>query len=314
MHVPIDRGELDNLPLFMTATKVESATMCHMRNTLRLFTSLGAFVLFSASLAPAQGTNGALDLTAHITPTGARPEPVRQFVFYVLTRSYADIIKEVEGQDVLPTLEQFIDRLTCSPELKTWLKAHAVIDLTSPDLDQVLTPDDIMKIPEFFAAYQRANSGGVTVGLPKPKYRELDKESNPDKYKKQKEEFLAATKKFIETHRSTVQGMELELSGVNPKLDWDRLQLDHKRRVTQLAPDTAQIKYLAGKMETDLDGHALIAGLPPGNYWVSTLGMDASSGDRHLQWDVPVTVQAGQATHVDLTNLNAWDSRRSTAP
>jgi hypothetical protein len=108
--------------------------------------------------------------------------------------------------------------------------------------------------------------------------------------------------------------MELELSGVNPKLDWDRLQLDHKRRVTQLAPDTAQIKYLAGKMETDLDGHALIAGLPPGNYWVSTLGMDASSGDRHLQWDVPVTVQAGQATHVDLTNLNAWDSRRSTAP
>jgi hypothetical protein len=91
--------------------------------------------------------------------------------------------------------------------------------------------------------------------------------------------------------------------------------LDHKRRVAQLAPDTAQVKYLAGKTETDLDGRALVSGLAPGNYWVSSLGMDAASGDRRLLWDVPVTVQAGQTTHLDLSNLNATDTRnRSGAP
>jgi len=308
-----NRGGLDNPHLFVNAAKVESATMTHMRHLLRSFVALGAFALLAASLT-AQGRTGAIDIAARITPTGAaRPEPVRQFAFFVLTKSYADIIKEVEGQDVLPTLEQFIDKLTCSLELKTWLKAHHVVDLTSPDLDQLLTADDIMKVPEFFAAYERSNSGGVTLGLPKPKYREADKTANPEKYQKQKEEFLAETKKFMETHPSTVQGIELELSGVNPKLAWDQLQVAHQRKVVQLTPDTAQVKYLAGKAETDLDGHALIPGLPAGNYWVSTLGMDAASGDRHLIWDVPVTVLAGQTTHVELSNLNATDVRRAVA-
>jgi hypothetical protein len=284
-----------------------------MRYSLRFCLAVCTSGILAASLA-AQGATGAVDIAARITPTGARPEPVRQFVFYILTRSYAEIIKEVEGQDALPTREQFIDNQTCSPELKTWLKAHQVIDLTSPDLDKVLTTDDIMKVPEFLAAYQRSNAGGVTSGLPKPKYRESDKESNPAKYQKEKEDFLAATRKFIETHPSTVQGMELELTGVNPKLAWDGLHADHNRRAAQLAPDTAQVKYLAGKTETDLDGRALITGLPAGNYWVSSLGMDAASGDRRLFWDVPITVRPGQTTHLELSNLNATDVRKSITP
>ncbi|MGB7846824.1 MAG: hypothetical protein WBL63_14505 [Candidatus Acidiferrum sp.] len=284
-----------------------------MRYSPRLPLALCAFGFLAASLA-AQGGSGAVDIAARITPTAARPEPVRQFALYVLTKSYADIIKEVESQDALPALEKFIDSQACSPELKTWLKAHQVIDLTSPDLDQVLTTDDIMNVPEFLAAYQRSNAGGVTTGLPKPKYRESDKEPNPERYKKQREEFLSATRKFIETHPGTVQGLELQLTGVNPKPAWDGLHADHKRRVAQLAPDTAQVKYLAGKAETDLDGRALITGLPAGNYWVSSLGMDAASGDRRLLWDVPVSVRAGQTTHLELSNLNATDARRTTAP
>ncbi|MGB7439386.1 MAG: hypothetical protein WBR26_16025 [Candidatus Acidiferrum sp.] len=283
-----------------------------MRHSPRILLVLVA-VSFLPALLPAQGTTGAIDLSARVTATGAQPEPVRQFPFYVLTRSYADVVKEVEGQDVLPTRDEFIDKLTCSPELKAWLKAHDIVDLTSPDLDKLLTVNDIMKIPEFFAAYERSNSGGVTKGLPLPKYREADKDANPERYQKQKEEFLAATRKFIETHPGTVQGIELELTGVNPKTGWDNLHLTHKSRITQIAPDTAQVKYLAGKAQTDLDGHAIISGLAPGTYWVSTLGADASSGDRRLVWDVPVTVRPGQATHIELTNLNAVDTRRLTA-
>ncbi len=284
-----------------------------MRHFLRIVLAFGAFAVLSASYA-AQSPTGAIDVSAHITPTGSQPDPVRQFPFYVLTKSYADITKEVEGQDVLPTRDKFIDSLKVSPELKTWLKAHDILDLTSPDIDKLLTTDDIMKVPEFFDAYERSNSGGVTKGLPVPKYREADKQANPDKYQKQKEEFLAATRKFIDTNPYTVQGIELELSAVNPGTAWNDLHIEHNHRVAQFAPDTAQLKYLAGKAVTDLDGHALINRLPPGNYWVSSLGTDASSGDRRLLWDVPVTVQAGQTTHVDLSNLNATDTRRPSAP
>ena len=286
--------------------------MGHMRNSLRSFSALCACAFLAASLA-AQGGTGALDLAARITPTAARPEPVRQFTFYVLTKSYADVVREVEGQDILPTREQFIDSRKCSPELRAWMKAHSVLDLASPDLDQLLTTDDIMKVPEFYAAYMRSNAGGVTRGMPKPKYRESDKDSNPDRYQKQKQEFLAEIRKFIDLNPATVQGIELELIEINPKREWDTLQGDHKRKVAQWAPDTAQVKYLAGKAETDLEGRAVIAGLPAGNYWVSTLGMEAASGDRRLLWDVPVTVQSGQTTHVELSNLNAADVRRSPA-
>lgn len=277
------------------------------------FVMFSGFFLLASSLAAQTGT-GAIDISARITPTAARPEPVRQFELYVLTKSYADIVKEIEGQDVLPTRDQFIESQKFSPELKAWMKAHDLMDLTSPDLDQLLSTDDIMNVPEFQAAYQRSNSGGVTSGLPRPKFRESDKDSNPEKYQKQKEEFVAATRKFIQTHPATVQGIETELTAVNPKLAWDRLHTEQKRKVAQLAPDTAQAKYLAGKAETDLDGRAYVTGLPAGNYWVSSLSMEAASGDRRLLWDVPVRVQAGQTSHLELSNLNATDARSPAAP
>jgi hypothetical protein len=278
---------------------------------MKLFLCLAS--ILSAPVALLAQASGAIDLSARITPTAAHPEPVRQFDFYVLTRSYADVVKEVESQDVLPTQDKYIEDLKCSPELKTWIKEHKQLDLASPDIDGVIKVDDIMKVPEFFDAYQRSNSGGVTKGVPQPKYKEADKTANPEKYKKQREEYLAATRKFIEANPFTISGIELELASINPKTAWDNMHVEHKRRVEQLAPDTAQVKYLAGKAETDLNGHAVVTGLRPGTYWVSTLGMDAASGDRRLLWDVPVTVQAGVATHVDLTNLNATDMLHLTS-
>jgi hypothetical protein len=46
----------------------------------------------------AQTSAGMLDITARITPTAARPEPVRQFTLYILTKSYADIAKESRAE------------------------------------------------------------------------------------------------------------------------------------------------------------------------------------------------------------------------
>jgi hypothetical protein len=120
-------------------------------------------------------------------------------------------------------------------------------------------------------------------------------------------------KKFIQSHPSTITGMELELGAVSPKVAWDKMQVDHRRKVAQLAPDTAQSKYLAAKAETDLDGRATLRGIPPGTYWLSTVGVDAASGDRHIHWDVPTTIRAGQPSRLTLSNINGTDAN-SAAP
>jgi len=284
-----------------------------MRRALTRFISVLSCACLFTGVARTQSTSGSLDFGARITPTGARPEPVRQFTFYVLTKSYAEIVKEVEGENVVPPREKFIEGLKVSPELKEWLKAHEILDLTMPELDRLVTPDDIIHVPEFLLAYQHSNSGGVTTGIPKPRYADADKTAHPDRYNKQLQEYYVALKKFIQNNPSTVSGIELELMGVNPQQQWSQMQADHRRRIHRMAPEFAQTKYLAAKADTDLDGRASVSGLASGNYWVSTLNLDANAGDTRLSWDVPVTIHAGQTTRVELTNLNALD-RPDSAP
>jgi hypothetical protein len=287
--------------------------MALMQKTLRTLFALLCGAAYAGSAAWAQSATGSLELAARISPTAARPEPVRQFTFYVLTKSYAEIVKEVEQENAIPSREKFIEGLKLSPELKEWLKAHDVFDLSMPGLDRLVTPDDILHVPEFLLAYQRSNSGGVTSGIPKPKYADADKTAHPERYNKQLQEYYAALKKFIQNNPSTVSGIELELVGVNPQQQWSQIQADHKRRVQRLAPEFAQTKYLAAKTDTDLDGRASVSGLAPGEYWLSTLNLDANAGDTRTAWDVPIVIRAGQTTHVELTNLNGVD-RQASAP
>ena len=256
----------------------------------------------------AQSGAGALEFTAKVTPTAAKAEPAREFTIYLLTKSYDQIVKELDERDGPPSREKFIDALKLSPELREWLHKHDVMDITLPGFDKLLTPEDVLHVPEFLLAYQRSNSGGVTNGIPKPKYRDADKTENPERYKKQQEEYLAALKKFIQARPETVAGMELELDGVNPARKWAAAQNLHRRRVQQLAPAEAQTKYLAAKADTDLDGRGRIAGIPAGNYWLSSLGLTAAAGDARLQWDLPVKIEAGQTLRIELTNLNAVEN------
>jgi hypothetical protein len=281
--------------------------------TVPLFCAL-LCAAFSTSTAVAQSEKGSIELTAHITPTAARPEPVRQFTFYILTRSYADVATDVSSSNVLPSRNEFIDTLTVSKELKTWLKAHEILDLTLPELDKAITADDIVTVPEFLLAYQHSNSGGVTNGIPKPKYRDADKTEHPDRYKKEYQEYLDALKHFIKANPSTVSGIELELTAINPQTKWAKLGTDQRRTIQRLAPDLAQTKYLVATLDTDLEGHATLNGVPPGKYWISSLNLDADAGDARLRWDVPVTITAGRTTRVDLSNLNATDAHSVSTP
>jgi hypothetical protein len=267
--------------------------------------------LATASRVQPQTATGGLEFTAKVTPTAAKPEPVRDFTFYVLTKSYDDIVKDLDLREGPPGRDKFIDDLKISPELREWLHKHDVMDITLPGFDKLLTPDDVLHVPEFLLAYQRSNSGGVTNGIPKPKYRDADKNENPGRYEKQRQEYLSALKKFIQAHPETVSGMELELDGVNPARKWAEAQNSHRRRVQQLAPAQAQTTYLAAKADTDLDGHGQIQGLLPGNYWISSLGLTAAAGDARLQWDLPIKIEAGRTVRIELTNLNATDNLSS---
>jgi hypothetical protein len=80
-----------------------------------------------------------------------------------------------------------------------------------------------------------------------------------------------------------------------------------------LAPEFAQTKYLAARIDTDLDGRATVSRLAPGGYWLSSLNLNANSGDTRLMWDVPVAIRAGETTRIDLTNLNALE-KQALAP
>ena len=254
------------------------------------------------------GATGALEFSVRITPTSARPEPVRQFTFYILTKSYTEIVKEAEERDPVPARDEFIDGLKLSAELRAWMKAKDTLDLSAPDMDKRISPDDVLGVPEFLLAYQRSNSGGVTSGFPKPKYTDLDRARYPEKYKKLREDYLAALMKYLRKHPESMTGIELELEGVNPQRKWDALQTARNKRVLRAAPELAQLKFLARRADTDLEGRAAVSGLPLGSYWISTLNLEANAGDMHVRWDVPVKIEPGQTARVELSNLNTTEA------
>jgi len=78
-----------------------------------------------------------------------------------------------------------------------------------------------------------------------------------------------------------------------------------------VAPDVAQLKFLAAKADTDLEGRASLSGVAPGDYWISSLNLDADAGDMRVRWDVPVKIDRGKTIRIELSNLNSIDAHRS---
>lgn len=273
---------------------------------------LAEFVPFARAQAPAApgeaARTGVLEFSARITPTSGRSEPVRQFTFYLLTRDYAEIVRETEAADPLPSRAEFIEGLKVSPELKKWMRERDTVNIATPEIELALTAQEIISIPEFLAAYLQAN-GGITLGLPREKYRESDKTERPERYKKLRQEYLAALMKFIEANKQTVASLSVYLEPVNPARSWNQLRVEHARRVARRAPEYAQTKYLAGKTDTDLDGRGIFVAIPSGTYWLSTLGQEAAAGDMRVRWNVPVAVESGKVARIELSTLNASEAR-----
>ena len=265
----------------------------------------GALLLIVARGVAAQSAPGRIEFLARVAPTGGRPEPVRQLTFSLLRKSLEDIREDALQSAPAPELAKFIDGLSVSPELKAWMKKHGTVQLAGADFTKSLTGDDIVDIPELYDAFVKRNLGFKGVAFPDPKFKEKDREANPQKYEQQKEEFKAALKKFIEAVPESTQGFDADLMDINPYLKWQTLGRDHDRLLAARISELAQGPYLAAQTDTDLDGYGSFSRVAPGNYWITILGEDAMSGDVRLRWDVPVFVRAGQTARVELSNFNA---------
>lgn len=287
-------------------------TQAHFRFAFVTVLALGLFYVAVPPTLLAQAT-ASLDFTARVAPTDGRPEPVRQFTFYLLRRSLADIRAEVAQRDPAPDLNQYVDTLSSSPEMKSWMKKNHSVQLSGGDFTKLLTPDDVVNIPELFTAYMARNAGFEGIGFPKPKYKEKDISADPEKYRREKEEYKAAVKKFIIAEPTSVLGIDADLTGDNPYDKWSKMLGDRERRMEKMTLDLAQRNYVVAQADTDLEGHGSFANVAPGDYWIGTLGSQAISGDARVRWDLPVTMRAGEVSRVELTNLNAVEPTTTTA-
>lgn len=248
---------------------------------------------------------GGIEFTAKVAPTDGRPEPVRQLTFYLLRKSLDDVRREAMQTEPAPDLDRFVDGLSGSSKLKAWMKKNHTVELAGTDFAKSLTADDIVDVPEFYDAYLSLNGGFQGTGFPQPKFKLKDRTSNPEKYNQQKEEYKEAIRKFAGSAPESAQGIDADLTGINPFVKWQQLVVEQERRLEKRTLELAQTRYLVAKADTNLDGRGSFGGLAPGSYWIGLLGMQAVSGDVRLRWDFPATVRPGETTRVELTNLNA---------
>jgi hypothetical protein len=273
--------------------------------------TLGLALTLLASEQPAAAQAGAVEFTARVTPAAGLSEPVRGLPFYLLRKSFADIRKEADASEPHADLNTFIEKLEVSKELKAWMKRNHSVKLTGEEFLHHLKPDDILNVPEFFNAYVEHNSMERAVGFPTPKFREKDKEKDPAKYEKLNQDYRDAIKKYLVSNPQSTDGLDLEFAELDPSPKWEQLEAERLPGIRRHTLDLAQTKYLAARAETDLDGHGSFRGLAAGQYWVSTLEIEATIGDIRLRWDAPVEVRAGETTRIDLSNFNAVEPHRT---
>jgi hypothetical protein len=273
------------------------------RRVIRFSVAIFIGLLALTPLTGAQDTG--IEFVARVSPSGGLEEPVRGFPFFLLSKSFEDIDKEVEATDPKPEMNAFIDKQDVSPELKAWMKKNQWVALSGEDFIHKLKVDDIMKVPEFYDAYLSLNSGTRSLGFPKPKFKPTDKTKDPAKYEKLLAEYNAEIRSYIVQNPDSADGIDLDLQALDPNPKWLALEGNRKPEIRRRALDLAESKYLIARTETNLQGEGFLRNIPPGVYWLSTLDVSADVGDVRPRWDVAVKVQQNQVTYIALSNANA---------
>jgi hypothetical protein len=277
--------------------------MTAMKFSTRVF--VFAFAVFSSLASRAAPQNGSIEFVARATPSGGLEEPVRGFPFYLLSRSFEQISREVESTQPEADMDAFIDKLDASKELKTWMKKNHWVQLSGEDFLHKLTPSDIVAVPEFYSAYLERSAGAESFDFPKAKFKSVDKTKDPAKYQKLSDDYHQAVQHYIEQNPASKDGMDLDLVDKNPGKKWQALTAKRQPEIHRQTIGLAQSKYLVARAETNLQGQGFLNSVPAGTYWLSSLDVSAEVGDTRPRWDVPVTVRPGETAYVVLSNVNA---------
>src|SRR6202142_1028351 len=242
---------------------------------IKQLTKIALFSTFVALAAlcpaPALAQTCAVDFTAKVTPAAGVSEPVRGFPFYLLNRSFSDILAEADAAEPTPDFDAYVEQLRVSTQLKAWMRKNHSVSLSGEEFVRGLTADDIMNVPEFFSAYLERNGSDSTVDFPKPKYKERDKQKDPARFEKQRQEYLEAIRKYLQTNTESTAGMDLTLDPINTGPAWALLVARRGPSIQRRALEMAQTHYMVAKTQSDLDGHGRIDNVPPGSYWLGTL-------------------------------------------
>jgi hypothetical protein len=288
--------------------------MSGMKNKAWNIGWLSVFVLLvgtiaSASRTPAQ--NATIEFVARVTPSAGLEEPVRGFPFFLLSKSFLEIQKEAEAGYPKPDMGAFIAKQDLSPELRAWMKKNDWVSLAGEDFIHKLHADDILNVPEFKTAYMDRNASDQSADFPQPKFKASDQAKNPAKFEKLSKDYVDAIHRYIEAHPDSIDGIDLGLAEKDPSPKWNSILGARVTTIHQRALDLAQSSYLVARAETNLQGEGFVRGLAPGTYWLSTLDVPATVGDARPQWDIPVTLRAGETKYIRLSNSNSVRAQAS---
>lgn len=254
----------------------------------------------------ATAQDGTIAFVAQGTPSSGISEPVRGFPICLLRKSFTDIRKEADGDFPPPDMDAFIDKLDVSAELKSWMKKNKTVVLSGEDFLHLIKPPDVLAVPEFYKAYMDHNEDDQSLSnFPKMKDKPSEAKKHPDKYAQAEDDFHEALKKYVKENPQTLDGMDAELTAVDPGPKWKDQQAKRIPEIDRRALELARSKYFVAQVETDLQGRGEFRGLAPGTYWLSSVGVRATVGDSWLVWDTPVQVRNGYTASVALTNSNS---------
>jgi hypothetical protein len=283
-----------------------------MKQASRVFLFGFALALGGTGVARAQTATGSIQFDVQIRAAAGVDEPVRQADFYLLRKSFSDI--EAEAKSLVPPIDMnaFIDKLEVSKELKVWMKANKCVHFSGEDFLNKIKPDDMIGVKEFYDAYLDRMQGDQTVVFPQPKYKPTDKEKFPEKYEAELKDYKKQVKTFYIANPTSNQGLDLGLEDIDPGHKWDNLVAKNKGALDREMTLLAEGKYLAGRAQTDLDGHGHFQRVPVGTYWLSSLNVDSLAGEERDRWDAPVVVTPSHQTYLLLSNINAVQAASST--
>jgi hypothetical protein len=254
----------------------------------------------------AHAQTGTVEFTVVVTPASGHPEPARRQMIYLLRHSFEETRKQAEAEEPKPDLDKFVDGLQLTPELKAWMKRTRTTTIIGEPFHTMLPPDDMVHVPEFLNAYVEANltEAVADMGFPKPKYRAQDKVAKPAKYELARKQYLEALRRYYEKNPHSADTIDVYLAQWDHTADWNRLMDSWRKRVHDRALQDAQSRESVAQIETDLQGRGSFQAAP-GTYWLTTLEGQALAGDVRLRWNLPLIVEAGQVTRVELSNTNA---------